>query len=87
MPRYMQQMGFTNAGFRSCTAPADTPFQHRDVCRGQAKRQEDDLRLKRNIEERRREKEEEARAREKIRVKLGTATCFLHNAPYSLFNK
>jgi hypothetical protein len=37
----------------------------------QAKRQEDDLRLKRNIEERRREKEEEARAREKIRVKLG----------------
>ena len=44
-------------------------------CHGQAKRQEDDLRLKRNIEERRREKEEEARAREKIRVKLGADFC------------
>ena len=38
----------------------------------EAKRKEDDLKLKRNLELRRIEKEEEARAREKIRVKLGT---------------
>ena len=37
----------------------------------EAKRKEDDLKLKRNLELRRIEKEEEARAREKIRVKLG----------------
>ena len=36
-----------------------------------AKRAEDDLRFKRNLEARRLEKAEEARAREKIRVKLG----------------
>jgi hypothetical protein len=36
-----------------------------------AKRQEDDLKLKRNLELRRIEKEEEARARERIKVKLG----------------
>ncbi len=36
-----------------------------------AQRQEEELRLKRNIEDRAREKAEEARAREKIRVKLG----------------
>ncbi|KAK9831953.1 hypothetical protein WJX81_002741 [Elliptochloris bilobata] len=36
----------------------------------QAKRQEDDLKLKRNIEERRREKAEDERAREKIRAKV-----------------
>ena len=46
----------------------------------QAKRQEDELRLKRNIEERRREKEEEARAREKIRVKLGAPAARQHRA-------
>lgn len=37
----------------------------------EAKRQEDDLKLKRNLEARRIEKEEEQRARDKIRVKLG----------------
>ena len=36
-----------------------------------AKREEDSLALKRNLEARRIEKEEERRAREKIRVKLG----------------
>jgi UBX domain-containing protein 1/4 len=36
-----------------------------------AKRQEDELKLKRNLELRRIEKEEEARARERIRQKLG----------------
>ena len=44
----------------------------------EAKRKEDDLKLKRNLELRRIEKEEEARARDKIRVKLGvhSLTCF-----------
>lgn len=37
----------------------------------EAKRKEDDLKLKRNLEARRIEKEEEQRARDKIRVKLG----------------
>ena len=37
----------------------------------EAKRKEDDLKLKRNLELRRIEKAEEARARDKIRVKLG----------------
>ena len=37
----------------------------------EAKRKEDDLKLKRNLELRRIEKEEEQRARDKIRVKLG----------------
>ena len=43
----------------------------------EAKRKEDDLQLKRNLELRRIEKAEEARARDKIRVKLGMlgATC------------
>lgn len=36
-----------------------------------AARQEEELRLKRMVEERQREKEEEARAREKIKLKLG----------------
>jgi len=40
----------------------------------EAKRKEDDLKLKRNLELRRIEKEEEARARNKIRVKLGMIT-------------
>lgn len=37
----------------------------------EAKRKEDDLQLKRNLELRRIEKAEEQRARDKIRVKLG----------------
>lgn len=37
----------------------------------EAKRKEDDLKLKRNLEMRRIEKEEEQRARDRIRVKLG----------------
>ena len=37
----------------------------------EAKRKEDDLKLKRNLEARRIEKEEEQRARDKIRIKLG----------------
>ena len=37
----------------------------------EAKRKEDDLKLKRNLELRRIEKEEEQRARDRIRVKLG----------------
>ena len=37
----------------------------------EAKRKEDDLKLKRNLEMRRIEKAEEQRARDKIRVKLG----------------
>lgn len=37
----------------------------------EAKRKEEDLQLKRNLELRRIEKAEEARARDKIRVKLG----------------
>ena len=37
----------------------------------EAKRKEDDLKLKRNLEARRIEKEEEQRARDKIRLKLG----------------
>ena len=40
-----------------------------------AKREEDALALKRNLEARRIEKEEERRAREKIRVKLGAPAC------------
>ena len=36
-----------------------------------AQRLEEELRLKRNLDERMREKQEEARAREKIRLKLG----------------
>ena len=40
----------------------------------EAKRKEDDLKLKRNLELRRIEKEEEQRARDKIRVKLGQRT-------------
>ena len=39
----------------------------------QAKRLEDELRLKRNLEERQREKAEVARAKEKIRIKLGSS--------------
>lgn len=39
----------------------------------EAKRKEDELQLKRNLEQRRIEKAEEARAREKIRVKLGAS--------------
>lgn len=39
----------------------------------EAKRKEDELQLKRNLEQRRIEKAEEAQAREKIRVKLGTS--------------
>lgn len=42
-----------------------------------AKKLEDDLRLKRNLEERKREKEEEARAKEKIRLKLGADNRFV----------
>ena len=40
-----------------------------------AKRQEEDLRLKRNLELRRIEKEEEDRARARIRAKLGEWGC------------
>ena len=40
-----------------------------------AKRQEEDLRLKRNLELRRIEKEEEERARARIRAKLGELGC------------
>lgn len=36
-----------------------------------AAKQEEELRLKRIVEERQRERDEEARAREKIRIKLG----------------
>ena len=43
-----------------------------------AKREEDSLALKRNLEARRIEKEEERRAREKIRVKLGTLHAAVH---------
>ena len=52
---------------------SDTSLATKGCLPRQAKRQEDDLRLKRNIEERRREKEEEARAREKIFNKLGAS--------------
>ena len=38
---------------------------------GQAKREEEGLQLKRNLESRRIEKEEERRARDKIKIKLG----------------
>lgn len=47
----------------------------------EAKRKEDDLKLKRNLELRRIEKEEEQRARDRIRVKLGQ--CFSDSAPRS----
>jgi len=48
----------------------------------EAKRKEDDLKLKRNLELRRMEKEEEARARDKIRVKLGTHPHALLTIPF-----
>jgi len=51
----------------------------------EAKRKEDDLKLKRNLELRRIEKEEEARARNKIRVKLGTHPHALLLIPFSLY--
>ncbi len=51
----------------------------------EAKRKEDDLKLKRNLELRRIEKEEEARARDKIRVKLGTHPHALLMIPFSLY--
>lgn len=55
----------------------------------EAKRKEDDLKLKRNLEMRRIEKEEEQRARDRIRVKLGQhsttspplASAIVHNPP------
>ena len=47
----------------------------------EAKRQEADLQLKRNLELRRIEKAEEARARDKIRVKLG----MLHSPGFSTY--
>ena len=50
----------------------------------EAKRKEDDLKLKRNLELRRIEKEEEARARDKIRVKLGAYPHALLMIPFSL---
>ena len=49
----------------------------------EAKRQEDDLQLKRNLELRRIEKAEEARARDKIRIKLG----MLHSLAFSTDGK
>lgn len=53
----------------------------------EAKRKEDDLKLKRNLEARRIEKEEEQRARDKIRVKLGQCcalqACVYASAPQS----
>ena len=48
-----------------------------------AQRQEEELRLKRNIEERAREKAEEARARDKIRVKLGPPPTAQSTLPFS----
>ena len=50
----------------------------------EAKRKEDDLKLKRNLELRRIEKEEEQRARDKIRVKLGIQ-CILYITSGPLF--
>lgn len=53
----------------------------------EAKRQEDDLQLKRNLELRRIEKAEEARARDKIRIKLGMlhSPAFATNCTHALF--
>ena len=55
----------------------------------EAKRKEDDLKLKRNLELRRIEKEEEARARDKIRVKLGVhlLTCSWHGFSFCSMQK